>query len=215
MTSTSTAPMPARKKAGETRELILTVARRLFILKGIDGVSYGDIAGEVGSTRANLHYHFGNKSELVREVFALTFREVRENLGNIWLSPGLTLEQRLDLALDDARSRFSQFNSTTEGRTPWSLSSRIRFDFSVVDVDVMKGMDEMSRYFEDNVAHAVRLAIGSGELVPETPVEDVVLMIMPLWYFGSPMTQFAGIKRLESYFTATKNVIRAAYGVAG
>lgn len=213
MSSASTEFTATRKKVGQTRELILTVARQLFISKGIDVVSYGDIAAEVGSTRANLHYHFGNKSELVKEVFTETFKEVREKLDGIWLSPGLSLEQRLDLTMEDARRRFHEFNPTGRGGVPWSLSSRVRFEFSVVDEEVVKGLGEMSRYFESNVAHAIRLAIGSGELVTETPVEEVVLMITPLWYFGSPMTQFAGIRRLECHFKATKNTIRAAYGV--
>ncbi len=213
MTLASTTSTYTRKKAGQTRGLILTVARQLFISKGIDAVSYGDIAREVGSTRANLHYHFGNKSELVKEVFAETFREVREKLDNIWLTPGLSLEKRLDLTLEDARSRYTEFNETQKGRVPWSLSSRVRFDFSVVDTEVVEGIGEMSRHFEDSVTHAVRLAIGSGELVPETPVKDVVLMITPLWYFGSPMTQFAGIRRLEGHYKATKNMIKSAYGV--
>ncbi len=209
METTSTA---ARKKAGQTREEILEVARHLFISRGVDAVSYGDIAKEVGTTRANLHYHFGNKSELMTEVFAETFREVREKIDRIWLAPGLSLEERLDLTMEDSRERFEEFNTTDDARTPWSLSSRVRFDFSVVEQGIAEGIGEMSRHFENNVTHGVRLAVGSGELAPDTPVKDVVLMITPLWYFGSPITQFAGIRRLERHYSALKTTIKAAYG---
>lgn len=212
MTSVSAPPDPSRRKAGETRARLLEVARRLFITRGLDAVSYGDIAKEVGSTRANLHYHFGNKSELVKEVFATTFKEVRVRLEDIWLKPGLSLDERIDLLFEDAKARYEEFNEIGGERTPWSLSSRARFDFSSVDTDVVEGIAEMSRYFEECVTHAVRLAVGTGEIRADTPVKDVVLMITPLWYFGSPITQFSGIKRLKNHYDATKRTIRAAYG---
>lgn len=212
MTSVSASSDSSRRKAGGTRARLLEVARRLFITRGLDAVSYGDIAKEVGSTRANLHYHFGNKSELVKEVFATTFKEVRVRLEDIWLKPGLSLDERIDLLFEDAKARYEEFNEIGGERTPWSLSSRARFDFSSVDTDVVEGIAEMSRYFEECVTHAVRLAVGTGEFRADTPVKDVVLMITPLWYFGSPITQFSGIKRLKNHYDATKRTIRAAYG---
>ena len=203
---------PSNRKPKDTRARVLEVARRLFITRGLDAVSYGDIAKEVGSTRANLHYHFGNKSELVKEVFARTFQEVTTSLEKIWLKPGLSLEERLDLQFEDARSRFEEFNEPGDELIPWSLSSRARFDFSAVDTEVVEGIAEMSRYFEECVTHAVRLAIGTGEFRVDTPVQDIVLIIPPLWHFGSPITQMSGIKQLKNHYDAAKRTIQAAYG---
>lgn len=203
---------PSRRKSKDTRARMLEVARHLFITRGLDAVSYGDIAKEVGSTRANLHYHFGNKSELVKEVFAQTFEEVGSSLERIWLKPGLSLEERIDLQFEDARSRFEEFNEPGDELTPWSLSSRARFDFSAVDTEVVEGIAGMSRYFEECVTHAVRLAIGTGEFRADTPVKDIVLIIAPLWHFGSPITQVSGIKRLKNHHDAAKRTIKAAYG---
>ncbi|MFC4259637.1 TetR/AcrR family transcriptional regulator [Marinobacter lacisalsi] len=212
MAEASATASPARRKSKDTRAQVLEVARRLFITRGLDAVSYGDIAKEVGSTRANLHYHFGNKSELVKEVFGQTFEEVKVSLERIWLKPGLSLEERIDLLFEDARSRFGEFNKPGDELTPWSLSSRARFDFSTVDTEVVEGIAEMSRYFEECVAHAVRLAIGTGEYRADTPVQDIVMIITPLWYFGSPITQMSGIKRLKNHYDAAKRTINAAYG---
>lgn len=212
MPISDTSSEPVRNRTGDTRARILETARRLFISRGIDAISYGDIAREVGSTRANLHYHFGNKSELVKEVFAETFDEVREALEGIWLKPGLTLEERIDLLFEDAQRRFYEFNEPGAERSPWSLSSRARFDFSSVDTEVVDGIANMSRFFEECVTHGVQLAIGAGEYRTDTPVKDLVLLITPLWYFGSPITQFSGIKRLRNHYAATKRTIKAAYG---
>src|SRR5436305_13829665 len=43
---------------------ILDVAERLVQLRGFNGFSYGDVAGELKVTRASLHYHFHGKAEL-------------------------------------------------------------------------------------------------------------------------------------------------------
>jgi TetR/AcrR family transcriptional repressor of nem operon len=47
-----------------TASQILDVAERLVQERGFNGFSYGDVAGELGITRAALHYHFASKAEL-------------------------------------------------------------------------------------------------------------------------------------------------------
>jgi AcrR family transcriptional regulator len=47
-----------------TRERIKAIAEDLYVLRGHDGFSFGDIAEAVGTTRANIHHHFGNKRRL-------------------------------------------------------------------------------------------------------------------------------------------------------
>jgi TetR/AcrR family transcriptional repressor of nem operon len=49
---------------GDTTARILDVAERLLQVRGYNGFSYGDVAGELGITRAALHYHFPGKAEL-------------------------------------------------------------------------------------------------------------------------------------------------------
>jgi len=56
--------------AKETREKILDTAERLFAKRGIDGVSIRAITGEAKVNLAAIHYHFGSKEALVKEVFA-------------------------------------------------------------------------------------------------------------------------------------------------
>ena len=47
-----------------TTSRILDVAERLLQVRGYNGFSYGDVATELGITRAALHYHFPGKGEL-------------------------------------------------------------------------------------------------------------------------------------------------------
>jgi TetR/AcrR family transcriptional repressor of nem operon len=50
--------------AGGTPERILDVAERLVQTRGFNGISYADIAVELGITKASLHYHFPSKAAL-------------------------------------------------------------------------------------------------------------------------------------------------------
>lgn len=202
----------AQPKRGQAKQHILAVARRLFVTQGVEAVSYADIAKEAGATRANIHYHFGNKANLVNEVFAATFAEVRAKLADIWLTPNVSLMARLDLLLADAEERYAAVNQTPQGGVPWSLTVRAYLGFSAMAPEVVEGIRAMSAAFEEGATHAVQLAIGTGELRAGAPVEAIVLLLTPLWYFGSPITQFSGIQRLRSHYTTVKQTILAAYG---
>ncbi|WP_101675312.1 TetR/AcrR family transcriptional regulator [Alloalcanivorax mobilis] len=191
---------------------IKKAARDLFIQRGISDVSYGDIAEVVNTTRANLHYHFGNKSALIEEVFQETFDDLEAQFQEVWARPGLTLAERIALVARDCERRFREFNDTDRGRNPWSLSARVRFEKHLISERTQEGISEMSRHFEDYVAHAVKLAIGNGELRPDTPVRHVVMLITPLWYFGSLLTQHSGLKKLLDHYWAVRDIVAAAYG---
>lgn len=53
----------------ETRDAIKSTAQRLFALRGIDGVSVREIVVAAGQRNGgSLHYHFGTKEALVREL---------------------------------------------------------------------------------------------------------------------------------------------------
>lgn len=48
----------------DTAEKALDIAERLVQVRGFNGVSYADVAAELGITKAALHYHFTSKAEL-------------------------------------------------------------------------------------------------------------------------------------------------------
>ena len=55
--------------AVDTKELILDTAERLFAENGIDAVSLRTIISEAGVNLAAIHYHYGSKELLIKEVF--------------------------------------------------------------------------------------------------------------------------------------------------
>lgn len=52
------------KGAVDTAEKVLDVAEHLVQVRGFNGISYADVAAELGITRAALHYHFASKAAL-------------------------------------------------------------------------------------------------------------------------------------------------------
>jgi TetR/AcrR family transcriptional repressor of nem operon len=67
-----------------TAQRILDVAEQLVQRRGYNGFSYADIAGELGITKASLHYHFASKAELgeaLIERYSASFAEALERIN--------------------------------------------------------------------------------------------------------------------------------------
>jgi len=67
-----------------TAQRILDVAEELVQSRGYNGFSYADIAGELGITKASLHYHFASKAELgeaLIERYSARFLETLERIA--------------------------------------------------------------------------------------------------------------------------------------
>ena len=61
-------------QSGSTRTRILDVAERLVQVRGFNGFSYADVAGELAITKAGLHHHFPSKAGL-GEALVLRYAE--------------------------------------------------------------------------------------------------------------------------------------------
>ena len=72
----------------DTAERALDVAERLVQVRGFNGVSYADIAAELGVTKAALHYHFASKAELGEALIDRYATRFEAALGEIDRRPG-------------------------------------------------------------------------------------------------------------------------------
>lgn len=67
-----------------TEEKIYEAARRIFILKGMEGARMQEIADEAGLNKALLHYYFRSKENLFKavfkDIFTKFFNKVRDTL---------------------------------------------------------------------------------------------------------------------------------------
>ncbi len=67
-----------------TEEKIYEAARRIFILKGMEGARMQEIADEAGMNKALLHYYFRSKENLFKavfkDIFTKFFSKVKDTL---------------------------------------------------------------------------------------------------------------------------------------
>ncbi|MEV6815555.1 TetR family transcriptional regulator [Micromonospora sp. NPDC051296] len=74
---TTAAGEPATARGGQTRQLILETAMRLFRERGYARTTMRAIAQEAGVAVGNAYYYFGSKEHLIQEFYARTQVEHR------------------------------------------------------------------------------------------------------------------------------------------
>lgn len=79
MSATTTArPLGGAAEETETKARLIRAAEHLIAAKGIDAVSVRSICAEADLNPAAVHYHFGNKDNLLAAVLAARMSEVSE-----------------------------------------------------------------------------------------------------------------------------------------
>jgi AcrR family transcriptional regulator len=202
--------------AAPTRERIRAVAENLYVLRGHDGFSFADIAEAIGTTRANIHHHFGNKRKLMAELIDGFVADAQKRIEQNWTSGDSTFFERLAAQLDDLRRFYSRFNKTSGDRNVWSPLSRLRLDLPVLGEIASRALERVNHVYDAALTRAVTDAIKSGELSEDTPVEDVARLLRVTFLSSAPMTQDTGsIAELERLFGAIARTIEAAWGQSG
>jgi len=195
-----------------TRDRIKAIAAELYVLRGHDGFSFGDIASVIGTTRANIHHHFGNKRQLMDELVADISTDAQSRIERHWISGRHPLRQRLSLQLDDLRRFYDKFNPAPEDRNVWSPLSRLRHDLTALGEIAVSALEKVNRTYDRALDHAVRAAIADGELSRDAPVEAIVRLLRSTLLSCPPMTQDAGsFIEVERLFAALNDTVLQAW----
>jgi AcrR family transcriptional regulator len=75
------------------RATILEAARGLFIQKGIQGTTLGDIAAEIGVSRTTIYQYFSNQTDIAWAILEENFEEFQEDAGNVFQGDKTGYEQ--------------------------------------------------------------------------------------------------------------------------
>ena len=194
------------------REQIKRMAEELLIRHGYRGFNFRSIAEELGTTRANLHYHFGNKDGLVLEVLDEYASRTIALYETVWTDPSTSLREKVKRTNEHARQRYRQFNTPKDTGASWSLMIRLRSDADALTPAMQHILQNATREFERLVRIGVRLAINSGGLSADAPEEDIVVLLSNnIHYAGSVTRDHANFSRLEKLWQASINLIEKAY----
>jgi len=83
-----------------TEEKIYEAARRIFILKGMEGARMQEIADEAGMNKALLHYYFRSKENLFKAVFKDIVTRFFKKLG-FTLASNISDKEKLSVFIDN------------------------------------------------------------------------------------------------------------------
>ena len=198
-TASATPPRDAAQDR-PTRERIRTIAEDLYVLRGHDGFSFGDIAEAVGTTRANIHHHFGNKRRLMGELIDGFVADAETRIARHWTSGDAGFAERFQLQLDDLRRFYVRFNPRKGDRNVWSPVSRMRLDVPVLGDVAVSALERVNLAYERSLGQAVADAVRNGELPEPTPVDALTRILRVTFLSCGPVTQdtgsFAEIERL-------------------
>lgn len=200
-------------RAVPTRERIKDVAGELYVLRGHDGFSFGDVADAIGTTRANIHHHFGNKRQLMSELVDGFVADAGLRIRRIWVGTPGSFADRLEANVADLRRFHDHFNPRPGDRNVWSPLSRIRLDLPVLDRLGTRALERIDRLYDDCIRRAVREAIAAGEFASDTSVDDVAQLVRFALLSAAPMTQDGGgFEEVERLFTALERTLLVAWG---
>ena len=190
-----------RERGRRTRESILQTAVQLATVEGIDGITIGRLAAELGMSKSGLFAHFGSKEELqlatidtAREIFVETIiapaREAERGLPRLealmenWLIYMRREVFRGGCFFDAVRS---EYNS----RPPGPVRDAVWADFAS---------------WSEILVNRVKAAQAAGHLDPEADPEQVAYELDALG--GSANVRFQ-LDRDEAWFERARTAIHA------
>jgi AcrR family transcriptional regulator len=153
-------------KGAETRDRILDQAVRLASRDGLEGLSIGGLATELGLSKSGLFAHFGSKEELQLQVL----QEAETRFREIVVQPALR-EPRGEPRL---RAFFERWLDWDTGR---SLPGGCVFVAAAVELDDRPGplrdfLVQAQRDWFEALAKAARLAVEAGHFRPDLDAEQ-------------------------------------------
>ena len=195
------------------RERIKSTATTLFIRHGYRGVSFGDIASRLGITRANIHYHFGNKQKLLDEVLEDYVDGTLARMGGLWRDDGLTFAEKLEGNIAFNRERYGAFNRGRTGGKHWSLITRMRNESDAIGKTACDTLQRFAHILASDIETGVKAAIRRGELIAAAPVNEIVVQAVSIANAAGTIAQDAGtFDRVDNLYRAFLRTVLAAYG---
>jgi len=197
------------------RDRIKRVTAELLVKHGYRGLRFGDIADRLGTTRANIHYHFGTKQKLVEEVVADYLDGTLARFRAIWLDEEASLADKIRGTMELNRERYRRFNRRGSGK-PWSLIARMRLERDLLTERTNAGLRNFGIELDAMITAAIEQAKARGELAPEAPVRDIALQIGGIANSSGSLTVDAGsFEPIERLYLALARLITHAYGRKG
>ena len=195
------------------RNEIKAVTTELLIRNGYQGFRFKDVAEVLGTTRANIHYYFGNKSNLCEEVIVDYVAETTQKWTENWKSQKRFSEKIVGM-MESNRQRYLQYNPTGKTAHPWSLIGRMRMEREVIGPKAQAALTDFGINLHKLIITGIEMAVKNKEYDKSIPKEDVVLQLVAIANSAGPITQDGGnFDRLEQLYLSFSHIVEDAYGL--
>ncbi|OYU48833.1 MAG: TetR family transcriptional regulator [Rhizobiales bacterium PAR1] len=194
------------------KDEIKNVSTELLIRNGYQGFRFRDIAEVLKTTRANIHYYYGNKLNLAEEVIVDYVDETLASWTANWKSDA-SFEAKIHGMMESNRQRYLRYNPTGVTANPWSLIGRMRLERDVIGPKARKALADFGVTLENLVIDGIDQAVAKGELSNDIPRSDIALQLVAIANSAGPITQDGGnFDRLEQLYRSFSRVVHHAYG---
>lgn len=195
------------------RDEIKKASTAMLIRHGYRGFRFQRVADELGITRGNMHYHFGNKEALAEEVIVDYASATLKMFESVWLANDTSLQIKIRQTKELNYRRYLNFNPGGDTGYPWSLIARMRAESEVLSKRSRGALSHFSVGLERCISRGIEIAIENCELRADAPVSDIVLLLVSIANSAGPITQDAGnFERLEQLYLTVGRLVQHAYG---
>jgi len=147
----------------------VTAARRLVAEHGLEALTIGALEDRLSFTRGVITYHFANKDEIVRAVFASAIEEI-DTAVRREVEGGSTVEDKVRAVLHGNVRGF--VDSEVAGRVLLSFWGRLSGDAQVRKLNA-----ELYAKYRRRAAKLLRAARAEGHIAPVDPTVMGALLV--------------------------------------
>lgn len=194
------------------KQEIKQISAELLIRNGYQGFRFRDVADVLNTTRANIHYYYGNKLNLAEEVIVDYVEQTLANWEANWRSDK-SFEDKIHGMMESNRQRYLRYNPTAKTANPWSLIGRMRLEQEVIAPKAREALAQFGVTLENLVVAGIDQAVARGELSNDIPRGDIALQLVAIANSAGPITQDGGnFDRLEQLYRSFSRIVHHAYG---
>lgn len=187
---------PSPTKGATTREAILARSYTLACATGLEGLTIGALAAQVGMSKSGVFAHFGSREDLQLATLDLAARLFAQHT----LLPALTAPRGLPRLRTIMANWFTWMRHEQDGGCIFAAAAS---EFDDRPGPIRDRLLEHETEWRDQLARAARLAMESGEFEPDT---DPTLVAFELYAIALVVHHHAG---LTGYADAVQHGNRA------
>lgn len=165
-----------KEEAEQTRQAVLDAALNIFYEKGFCRTTFDEIAKRINLTKGAVYWHFRNKADLLSELMRQKFSLKNNELKGVIKPPSTLAELREAMRIHaqsiESDFEFQKFLFFIIFQMEWSETICQR---------VGQQVREIRDFPLQQIKETLTLLQKSGEIVPETNIDELSLIMLCMW----------------------------------